>query len=88
MTEQDLIEQLADKTHESWSRWMNYLFSKCLMLPDGSAQIPPELVLRWKKQTYTDYEHLSEAEKQSDREEVKRILPIINKWTLLENDVE
>ena len=88
MTEQELIERLAGKAHESWSRWMAYLFSKCMMLADGSAQIPPELVLRWKKQTYTNYEHLSEQEKQSDREEVKRIMPIINKWTLLESDME
>ncbi len=77
MSEQELIEQLADKEHASWARWMEYLFSKCEHMPDGSEVIPADLVIRWKQQTDTPYGKLSEREKQSDRAEVALILPII-----------
>src|SRR6266849_3408104 len=80
MSEQELIEQLADKEHASWAHWMAYLFSKCSKNSDGSMTIPAELVGRWGKQTYTNFAHLSETEKQSDREEVAHILPIINEY--------
>lgn len=80
MDRQRLIEQLAEKEHASWARWMHYLFSKCESLPDGSVVIPSELVTRWKRQTYTPYEKLSEREKQSDRDEVAHILPIIEAY--------
>ena len=80
MNVQELIEQLADKEHASWARWMAYLFSRCKSLPDGSMMIPSELVTRWHRQTGTAYEHLSEQEKQSDREEVAHILPIIHAY--------
>jgi len=51
--EQELIEQLADKEHASWARWMRYLFNVCeayfIVDPDGFTRyegvlIPPELV--------------------------------------------
>jgi hypothetical protein len=80
MSEQDLIEQLADKEHDSWARWMRYLFSKCEFLPDGRVAIPPELMGRWVRQSTTPYAELSEREKQSDRDEVAHILPIIHAW--------
>jgi len=84
MTEQELIEQLADKEHASWARWMQYLFSKCSVVEDGAGYeryyIPRSLVARWKMQADTPYEQLSEQEKQSDRDEVAHILPIIRKW--------
>lgn len=77
MSEQELIEQLADKEHASWAHWMNYLFSKCEYLPDGSAVIPGEFVRHWQRLVLVPYEKLSEREKQSDRDEVAHILPII-----------
>jgi hypothetical protein len=80
MTEQELIEQLADKEHASWANWMLYLFSKSEINPDGSVTIPPGLVERWQRQSETDYADLSEKEKQSDRDEVARILPIIEEY--------
>lgn len=103
MTEEELIEQLADKEHDSWARWMRYLFSKCLDITaehvhgediekaraitqlfatcEGAIIIMPELVDRWTRQIHTPYARLSEREKQSDRNEVAHILPIIHAIT-------
>lgn len=80
MTEQELIEQLADKEHASWARWMDYLFSKCSFASDGAAMIPSELAARWNRQMCTLYADISEQEKQSDRDEVAHILPIIYEY--------
>ncbi len=77
MNEQELIEQLASKEHASWAHWMEYLFSQCEVLPDASLRIPLRLALHWQRQVATPYAELSEKEKQSDRDEVAHILPII-----------
>ncbi len=82
MNEQDLIEQLADKEHASWAHWMDYLFSRCPFTEKGDAIIPRELVQSWKRQIATPYAELSEREKQSDRDEVAHILPIIKEYYL------
>jgi len=83
VTEEELIELLSEKEHASWSRWMDYLFNQC-DLERGKNHfryiIPHELVQRWKQQVETPYAELSEREKQSDRDEVAHILPIIHKW--------
>ncbi|HEX3643055.1 MAG TPA: hypothetical protein VHV10_17355 [Ktedonobacteraceae bacterium] len=76
----ELIEQLADKEHASWANWMKYLFSKCEQQSDGSLNIPLGLALRWQRQMSTPYAELSEQEKQSDRDEVAHILPIIEAY--------
>ncbi|SRR5713101_9297476 len=78
--EQALIEQLADKEHASWARWMEYLFSKCNRNENGELVIPEPLIWRWQKQLDTPYARLSEREKQSDRDEVAHILPIIKEY--------
>ncbi len=102
MTEQELIEQLADKEHASWARWQQYLHSKCLDTTaeyvhgedkekaqaitnllskfEGAIIVFPELVERWQRQVDTPYAQLSEREKQSDRDEVAHILPIIEEY--------
>lgn len=85
-TEQKLIEQLADKVHESWSHWMRYLFSQCEKQPDGSMLIPLSSALRWNRQMATPYAELTEREKQSDRDEVAHILPIIDTWVKSEEE--
>ncbi len=77
MNEQELIEQLADKEHASWAHWMEYLFSKCDMRADGSAVIPGEFARHWQRLVLVPYAYLTEHEKQSDRDEVAHILPII-----------
>jgi len=80
MTRQELIEQLAHEEHAGWAHWMDYVFSRCEPLPDGSLVIPFPLVERWQKQGATPYAHLSEREKQSDRNQVALILPIIEQY--------
>ncbi len=80
MSEQELIELLADKEHDSWARWMKYFFSHCEPLPDGSLIIPFPLVEHWHHQIETPYSDLSEKEKMQDRFEVALILPIIKEW--------
>jgi hypothetical protein len=80
MTEQELIERLAEKEHASWARWMDYLFSKCEQGNFGQMIIPAPFIARWSRQADTPYEGLSDQEQQSDRNEVAHILPIIKEY--------
>jgi hypothetical protein len=75
--DRDLVEVLAAIEHERWSHWQRYLHSQCEPGPDGSLVIPARLVSRWTQQMSTAYADLSEAEKDSDREQVRQTLPII-----------
>ncbi len=79
MKDDDIIELLADFEHDRWSRWQKYLFSKCIVNVDGSLTIPKELVDRLVRQMDTDYDNLSEQEKNSDRKEAIRIIKCIEK---------
>jgi hypothetical protein len=74
----ELIELLADKEHDVCDAYS-------IIDTDGfdrnkGVLIPPELVERWERQLDTPYADLSEQEKQSDRDEVAHILPIIEKY--------
>jgi hypothetical protein len=80
MTKQELIELLADREHASWARWMAYLFSRCIQMADGSFIMGASDVQHWQREIDTDYVDLPESAKQSDREEVAHILPIIKRW--------
>jgi hypothetical protein len=44
---------------------------------DGSLLLPAEYVARWEKQIGRSYAELDEHEKESDREQVRRYLPLI-----------
>lgn len=73
-----LLETLASIEHERWSHWQNYMHSKCIpQSNDGALLIPADLVKRWEKQSATPYSELTEEEKESDREQVRKYLPII-----------
>lgn len=74
----DPLEALADAEHDSWARWMAYLFSKCHEDEDGSVYIPGALVERWRRQVDTPYFLLSEREKESDRDEVRVVLRVLD----------
>ena len=76
-TETSIKEKLADFAHKSWSGWMAYLFSKSILNKDGSVTIPKDLVTRWKRQLDTDYNNLSEQEKDSDRKEAEGMIAIL-----------
>jgi len=73
----ELLEPLAAIEHERWAHWQSYLHSKCSKNEDGSLTIPRELVERWEQQLNTPYHKLSQKEKDSDREQVRRYLNFI-----------
>ena len=73
----DLLERLAALEHERWSRWQRYMHSKATKRPDGSLVIPSDLATQWERQLATPYAQLSEKEKESDREQVRKYLPVI-----------
>lgn len=70
---------MANKVHDIWAHWMDYVFSKSAELDDGSVVIPKGLVDRWKKQINTPYEALTEQEKQSDRVIAAQILKLFER---------
>jgi hypothetical protein len=72
-----LVERLATIEHDLWSHWQQYMHSKGVKQPDGSMLLPAELVARWEKQIATSYDWLQETEKESDREQVRKYLPVI-----------
>jgi hypothetical protein len=72
-----LLESLAAIEHDRWSHWQRYLHSRCERGDDGSLTIPPDLAARWTAQLSTPFAELSEQEKESDREQVRRYLPVI-----------
>ncbi len=74
---ESILEELAAIEHERWSTWQAHLHSQGARQPDGSLLLPSELVTRWERQMQTPYESLTDAEKQSDRDQVRRYLPTI-----------
>jgi hypothetical protein len=72
-----LVERLAAIEHDRWSHWQRYMHAKATKQPDGSLVVPPDLVKQWERQLETRYADLSEKEKESDREQVRKYLPVI-----------
>lgn len=72
------LEKFAAVQHEIWSHWMKYLFSVCQKNEDGTYTIPLDQAEHWQRQMLTPYAELSEAEKESDREQAKKINSVIN----------
>ena len=71
-------EKLAENAHNQWIGWMSYLFMKGEFKDDGTWVMPEWAVKRWTRQMLTDYNNLSEEEKDSDRKEADLILEILN----------
>lgn len=74
---ENFIELGADLEHTRWAKWQRYLHSLCVKNPDGSLTIPKERVERWERQINTQYSELPENEKEYDRIEVRKYLPLI-----------
>lgn len=74
-----IIDALAAIEHERWSHWQQYLHNCGVKQSDGSLLLPAELVARWEEQISTSFDQLSEDEKNSDREQVHRYLPVIRR---------
>lgn len=72
-----LLEELAAIEHERWSHWQRYLHDQCAPGPDGSLIIPGDQARRWSTQMNTPYSRLPDDQRDSDREQVRRYLPII-----------
>ena len=71
------IEAGADLEHDRWAGWQKYLHSLCKKNDDGSLTIPKQRVEHWERQIATPYLELSEKEKEYDRIEVRKYLPLI-----------
>jgi hypothetical protein len=76
----DLMEKLAAVEHERWSHWQRYVHSQCLTVSDGSLIVPTELVSRWERLISTPYAQLTQDEQESDREQVRRYLPLVTSY--------
>ena len=72
-----LFEKLAAIEHERWADWQKYMHSKCHR-NGGALVIPTVLVEQWERQISTPYAELSEEEKESDRDQVRRYWDLID----------
>ena len=68
-----LTEELASIEHERWSHWQRYMHGKGKRQQDGSLTLPANLVAQWERQMATEYVDLNDEEKESDREQVRRV---------------
>ncbi|GEC17310.1 hypothetical protein [Nitrobacter winogradskyi] len=75
-----LLEELAALEHQRWAHWQKYVHDSGQRQPDGSILLPAEIVSRWEKQINTPYVDLSDEEKDSDREQVRKYLPLLERW--------
>ncbi|MCW1410761.1 MULTISPECIES: hypothetical protein [Rhizobium] len=72
-----LLDELAAIEHDRWAHWQRYVHDKSQKQSDGSLLIPAELVARWEKQIETPFALLSDKEKDSDRKQVQKYLPLL-----------
>ena len=80
--EKEFVEKGADLEHKKWVGWQSYL-SKSEWTKNGYL-IPKELCIRWQRQIDTPYSKLSEEEKESDRIEVRKYIPLIRQLLIQE----
>jgi len=80
--EKEFVEKGADLEHKKWVGWQSYL-SKSEWTKNGYL-IPKELCFRWQKQIDIPYSKLSEEEKESDRIEVRKYIPLIRQFLIQE----
>ena len=80
-----LFEKLAAIEHERWADWQKYMHTKVgekhvediCKCRNGDLVIPKELADQWERQMNTSYAELSEKEKESDRDQVRRYWDLI-----------
>lgn len=73
----ELIEKLSDIEHKRWSDWQSFCHK--VLRENCPSQELEKVLERWDKQIKTSYKNLSESEKEMDRKQVKRYLPLIKK---------
>jgi hypothetical protein len=74
-----LLEELAAIEHDRWAHWQRYVHDNGERQTDGSILLPADLVERWERQINTAYNELSEQEKNSDREQVRKYFPLLER---------
>lgn len=74
--EEEFIEKGADLEYDRWSNWQKYLHSK-LDFSTGKYVLPEDDFERWNRQIHTPYSELSDREKEYDRIEVRKYLPLV-----------
>ena len=78
MKYKELFEKLADIEHQRWASWQKYLHSRCTRL-NGSLIMSPKYVSYLERLIDIPYSKLTEEEKDSDREEVRKYWKLIIK---------
>ncbi len=77
----ELREKLADHEHRRWAHWQAWMHSRgSINAITGDMTIPAALVRRWTRQIDTNYENLTEKEKDTDRMQVIAYLPLIEEF--------
>lgn len=87
MTSRDeLFEKLAAIEHERWSDWQRWLHygAGTFRNPAGTITLGKADVDRWERQMNTPYEELSEREKESDREQVRRYWSLLQEFLVMD----
>ncbi len=81
------VEALAALAHEMWSGWMEYLFSDFRW---GTIHfgVPVDSMARWQRQMNTPYSELPETEKESDRDQARKMLAIIEDYRVVVEETE
>ena len=77
MKNKKLFEKLADIEHKRWANWQKYLHSRLTDL-NGTLVMSPKYRRHLERLIDTPYSELSEREKESDREEVRKYWNIIS----------
>ena len=73
----ELLEKLAAIEHDRWAHWQQFVHEQGERQKDGSLVIPHKLVAKWERLIATPYEKLTDKEQESDRDQVRRYLPLV-----------
>jgi len=98
----NFIEKGADLEHERWSGWQKYLHSLCYPhtlnslnavtkqyedIQTGGLVIHRDRVEHWERQIATPYSELTEKEKEYDRIETRKYVPLLDSYLLSQIDL-
>lgn len=86
--EDELIEKLAAIEHERWADWQKWMHSMLKVNDSGEYTLPTEAIRGWDRQIETPYSELSEKEKESDREQVRRYWSLVGKFILADRKAQ
>ena len=74
-----LFEKLAAIEHERWADWQSYVHSKLQLREGDGCFLSMDDCRHWQRQIDTQYNGLSEEEKDADRAQVMRYWHLIKK---------